>query len=232
MWVFPLTAAGVSFVFAGMLGRRWALQRRGYQGMWVIALVMYGVASLALALGTLSGWSEASYRLYWLFGAVLNVPYLAQGELMLLSRRRPLIMAFLGLLILGTAVALWAVFSEPVDPAALERAMPLGKEAFGTDSVAYRMAQVFAYPAYIYLVVASIWSAVRMRGRPELRSRAIGAVWIAVGATIVAVGSGVGAGLDVAWLFSTALAAGIAVMFWGFLAASKPSASKEEPPGA
>lgn len=229
MWVFPLTAAGVSFVFAGMLGRRWALQHRGYQGMWVVALVMYGVASLALALGTLSGWSEASFRLYWLFGAILNVPYLAQGELMLLSRRRVLVNSFMGLLLAGTAIATWAVFSDPIDPVALEKAIPLGKEAFGTDSVAYRMAQVFAYPAYLYLVVASIWSAVRMRGRPELRNRSVGAVWIAVGATVVAIGSGAGAFWNLAWLFSLGLAVGIAMMFWGFLRASRPAVAEGNP---
>jgi hypothetical protein len=48
---------------------------------------------------------------------------------------------------------------------------------------------------------------------------------IAVGATIVAIGSGVGAGLDVVPVFSIGLLAGIAVMFWGFLRASRQPAS-------
>ena len=43
------------------------------------------------------------------------------------------------------------------------------------------------------------------------------------GATVVAVGSGVGAGFHVVPLFSVSLAAGIAVMYWGFLEASGPS---------
>jgi hypothetical protein len=61
-----------------------------------------------------------------------------------------------------------------------------------------------------------------MRGRPELRNRFLGTLGIAVGATLVAIGSGVGAGLDVVPVFSIGLAAGIAVMFWGFLRASRP----------
>jgi hypothetical protein len=61
-----------------------------------------------------------------------------------------------------------------------------------------------------------------MRGSPELRDRELGTIGIAAGATVVAIGSGVGAGLNVVPLFSIGLAAGIAVMFWGFLRASRP----------
>jgi hypothetical protein len=45
---------------------------------------------------------------------------------------------------------------------------------------------------------------------------------IAMGATIVAVGSGVGAGFDIVPLFSVSLAAGITVMYLGFLLSQRP----------
>jgi hypothetical protein len=225
MWVFPLAAAVLSFVFAGSLARRWRQRRRGYEVLWALSLVMYGVASLAMAVGLLSGWSELTYRLFWLFGAVLNVPYLAQGELMLVSRRRWLISAFMVVLVVGTVAAVWAVFSAAVDPAVLESSWPRGIKAFGDDSPAYRMAQVFSYPAYIYLVAASVWSAVKMRGHPDLKNRSVGTILIAVGATVVAIGSGFGAVLDAAWLFSASLAVGMAIMFGGFLRASRPAAA-------
>jgi hypothetical protein len=61
-----------------------------------------------------------------------------------------------------------------------------------------------------------------MRGRAELTERFFGTLGIAAGATIVAIASGVGAGLDVVPLFSIGLALGIAVMFWGFLRVSRP----------
>ena len=41
MWVFPLVAAVVAFVFAGLLGRQFVSRRHGYQLVWAIALVMY-----------------------------------------------------------------------------------------------------------------------------------------------------------------------------------------------
>jgi hypothetical protein len=50
----------------------------------------------------------------------------------------------------------------------------------------------------------------------------IGTSLIAAGATIVAIGSGIGAGLNVVPVFSVGLLLGIAVMFWGFVLASRP----------
>jgi peptidoglycan/LPS O-acetylase OafA/YrhL len=98
------------------------------------------------------------------------------------------------------------------------------------------MAQYYSYTAYAILVAGAVWSAIRMRGRPELRDRFLGTLGIAVGATIVAIGSGVGAGLDVVPVFSICLALGIAVMFWGFLRASRPppesAAATAETPAA
>jgi hypothetical protein len=44
-----------------------------------------------------------------------------------------------------------------------------------------------------------------------------------VGATIVAIGSGVGAGFDVVPLFSVSLAAGVAVMYLGFQLTQRPA---------
>jgi apolipoprotein N-acyltransferase len=58
MWVFPLTAAVVALAFAAALGRRFARSRRLYLALWCAALLMYGVASLAVAAGAAGGWSR------------------------------------------------------------------------------------------------------------------------------------------------------------------------------
>jgi hypothetical protein len=59
-----------------------------------------------------------------------------------------------------------------------------------------------------------------MRRAPELRDRAWGIVGISGGATVVAIGSGIGAGFGVVPLFSISLAAGIALMMYGFVRAA------------
>src|SRR5262245_19945712 len=87
MWVFPLAAAIVAIVFAVTLGRRYVARRAPYELAWTLALVLYGLASLALAWGVIDGWSERVFEVYWAFGAVLTVPFLAGGEVMLLFDR-------------------------------------------------------------------------------------------------------------------------------------------------
>jgi hypothetical protein len=221
--IFPLFAAVVAAVFSVSLARRFAARRRPAMGLWTIALAMFAAASLAMFLGVVDGWSSAEYRVYWLFGAILNVPYLAMGEVYLLTRRHAVAHALFGLLLVGTAFAAWKVAGAPIASAALDTALPLGKDVFGDGSAPYRISQLYAFPAYFLLLGGVIWSAWRMRGRPELQNQTGGAIVIAVGATIVAIGSGVGAGFDVVPLFSVSLAAGVAVMYLGFQLTQRPA---------
>ncbi|MBI3647994.1 MAG: hypothetical protein HY240_04490 [Actinobacteria bacterium] len=221
MWVFPLIATLIALVFAGLLARRYSSGRRAYQIVWAAALLMYAGGSFALFLGVLDGWSSAEYRAYWLLGAILNVPYLALGEVYLLFRRAG--NALLVVVLFLTGFALNRVRTAGLDVSALTKNLPLGKDVFARDTTPYRLSQLYAYPAYVFLLAGCAWSVWRMRGKPELRDRKLGTVGIAAGATLVAIGSGIGAGLDVVPLFSVGLATGIAVMFWGFLRASRPA---------
>jgi hypothetical protein len=189
--------------------------------VWSVALVMFAAASAAMFVGVLTGWSASAFRVYWLFGAVLNVPYLAEGELYLLFARRWIGHVCFALLLVGTAFAAWHVLRAPIHPAPLAKALPLGKDVFGDQSAPYRISQLYAFPAYFLLLGGLVYAAATMKGKPALRDRTTGTLLIAAGATIVAIGSGVGAGFDIVPLFSIALAAGVAVMFWGFVVASR-----------
>jgi hypothetical protein len=219
--IFPLLAGVVALVFGAVLSVRFVRRPRPYQAAWIVALLMYAVASFALLLGVVDGWSTGEYRVYWLFGAILNVPWLAMGEAYLLVRNRTLTTVLLVLLLFATAFAVARVRTGVVDPAALATDLPLGKDVWARDVVPYRLSQLYAYPAYVLLLAGTAWSAWRMRRRAALRDRMVGTALIAAGATIVAVGSGLGAGLDVVPVFSIGLLAGIAVMFWGFVLASR-----------
>lgn len=226
MWALPLIAAVVSFLFAVLLARQFLRRRRPYQVVWSVALLMYAGASLALFLGTLSGWTAAEYRAYWLLGAVLNVPFLAQGELDLLIGDRKVTMLLLAVLLLGTAYGAATVLSADIAGTALREDLPSGREAFGDGSGALLMARLYSFPAYFVLVGGTLWSAWRMRGRPELRDRFLGTLLIAVGATVVAAGAAFAAAGNLPG-FSVTLAAGVAVMFWGFLRASAPARARD-----
>jgi hypothetical protein len=221
MWVFPSIATLVAFAFAAAMVREVARRRRSYHVLWMVALLMYGVATAMVTLGAADGWTSAEFRVYWALGAVLNVPYLAQGELDLLIRNRAVRSALYVLLAFITAYTIACVRTAPVDEAALTQDLPSGKEVFGDGSTAYRLAQLVAIPAYLVLVGGALWSAWRMRGRADLRNRFWGTVLIAAGATVIAGFGSAFAALGLLPAFSIALLVGISTMFWGFLRASR-----------
>jgi hypothetical protein len=197
--VFPLLAAAISLVFAAALARRLTAKWRPHESVWAIALLMY-----------------------WLFGAVLNVPVLAAGEAYLLFRRRTYAHALLLALVAISVVAAIVVWTSRVTDVALVNALPLGTDAWRESRLPYHL-RWLSWIGYVALVAGLVWSARVMGSNPELRSRTAGVLVIALGATVVAIGSGVGAGLNVVPLFAVGLAAGIAVMFWGFIMSSRPA---------
>jgi hypothetical protein len=189
--------------------------------IWAVALLMYAGASLAVAFGVANGWTSGEFRVYWALGAVLNVPFLAQGELDLLIPRRGVRWALYVLLAFITAYTIAVVRTAEIDTAALTQDLPSGKEVFGDGTAAHRLPQLIAIPAYLVLVGGTLWSAWRMRRRPELRDRFWGTLLIAFGATIIAgFGSAFAALGDLA-PFSISLLVGIVVMFIGFLRATR-----------
>lgn len=220
MWLLPLAAAGVALAFAVALVRKQRTHRRTHEILWAIALVLYAVASLALALGVVNGWSELEYRLYWGLGAVLNVPFLAAGELTLLFRQPWVRWSCIFVLVFCCAYTVAVLQDAEMSPTALTEDLPSGKDVFGDASPAHRLPQLFSYPAYFILLGGALWSAWRMRGRPELRPRFVGTLLIALGATVVAAGSGFAAAGVLAG-FSATLAAGIVLMYLGFIRASR-----------
>src|SRR2546427_2822737 len=125
MWIFPLGAALISATFAFLLGRQWSARRRPHQLAWTVALAMFMVATLAAAQGVRLGWTPGLFRAYYLFGAMINVPFLAVGTVYLLSRRRWVGHGFAALVLVAAAYGTAALAGAHPDAAALEGARGL-----------------------------------------------------------------------------------------------------------
>jgi hypothetical protein len=221
MIALPIAAAGIAFVFGIHLLARSGPRRSWFEGVWGLALLMFAAASAALALGVADGWSTGEFRVYWLFGAVLNVPYLALGEAYLLIRRRWVSHLLLLAVLAATACASAEVRSASLDLEVLRtEEFFTGREVLGADAPARTLAMLYSYAGTAVLVLGILWSALGMRGRPELRDRFYGVLLIAVGALIVAGGAAFAAAANFVG-FSLTLAAGVAVMYWGFLTATR-----------
>jgi hypothetical protein len=219
-WLLPGVAAAASAAFAVAVLRRYAARRRPYQLAWGIALSMFTVASLALTAGVVAGWSPVSFKLYYLFGAVLNVPWLALGTVELLAgpaARR----AYLAALAAFTLVSVALVALARVTAADLAgRLLPEGKEFL---PVAVRVLAVVGNTVGTLVVVGgAVASGLAMRSRRELRPRFEGTLLIALGVLLAASG-GVLAFLASSDKLALGLAVGASVMFLGFRRASAPA---------
>lgn len=84
-----LVATAVSAVFAVALLRRWSARGRTPAALWWgLALAQFCLASAALLAGEALGWTDPVFRVFYLFGAVTNVLWLALGTVVINARRR------------------------------------------------------------------------------------------------------------------------------------------------
>jgi MFS family permease len=217
----PILAALISLVFGVHLLVRAGRRRSWAEAVWGVAMMMFAAASGALALGVADGWSTTEFRIYWLFGAVLNVPYLGVGEVYLLSRRPWVGHVALAVVLAATAWASADVRSAPLDLEVLRTEQFFaGRDVLGEGAPARTLAFIYSYAGTAILVLGILWSALGMRGRPEQRPRFWGVLLIAIGALVVAGGSAFAAAGNFVG-FSLTLAGGVAVMYAGFLRAAR-----------
>src|ERR1700720_1835859 len=82
-------AALVALAFALSTFDRWQARRRRHEAAWSVALLIFAVAAGALAAGAQGGWTGPVFRVFYLFGAIVNVPVLALGTVYLLAGEGP-----------------------------------------------------------------------------------------------------------------------------------------------
>jgi hypothetical protein len=219
-WVIPAVAVLAAAAFAVAVLLQYTQRRKPYQLAWGVALSMFALASLALTLGVATGWAPVDFKVYYLFGAMLNVPWLALGTVLLLVRTPGRVRAYLGCLIAFSLASVVLLALAPVTDADL--AGQLVPEGSRFLPVAVRVLAVVGNVVGTLVVVGgAVSSGLAMRHRRELRPRFEGNLLIALGVAIAA-GGGVFAFLDQSGKLGAGLALGACVMYAGFWRASSP----------
>ena len=211
MVALPAITAIVALVFAVVVVRQYREHRKTYQLMWAAGFAMFAVAAFAGYLARSSATTEIEYRLFYLFGAILNVAWLSLGTLYLLARRRWADVALVAVSILSVLAA-YAVVSVPVD---LTAAADSGR-GFPNGSLARVLAGVGSGLGSIVLIGGALWSAWIFFQRRRNGRRAVANVIIALGVLIVAVG-GTATFTGASGVLEAANLVGLSVMFAGFL---------------
>jgi hypothetical protein len=187
-WI-PLLTTQVCLLFSLTLWRDALRKRRPYLVSWGIALACFTVGAFALWYGTAFGWSGASFRAYYLFGALLGVPWLGLGQLQLLTGPR----------VWGTVlgvVVLLSLFAGPVlaevpfvaDQGVHGFGLPDGHLLFGP--VARALVAVGNAGGTLLLVAGVVLSVWRLHtaSNAAARARRDGVVLVLIGAVVA--GSG------------------------------------------
>jgi hypothetical protein len=210
-------ATAVATLFAQATLVRYTRNRRPHEMAWTIALAMFALAAVALALGTSTGWDNGTFRVFYLFGAILNVPWLALGTIYLLAGATTGRRVQWGLVLI-TGLAAGVLLTAPMEPVAGSVAIPVGKEVFGVFPRV--LAAVGSSIAAVVIIGGAVWSAIRYlrrRDEPGMARLAAANGLIALG-TIVLSSGGLAQGIvghDEA--FTLSLAIGISVIYAGFL---------------
>jgi len=93
---------------------------RPHTGAYAAGIAMFAVATWALAAGLTFGWQGWSYRLFFLLGAIINIPVLAVGSWFLVVGRRA---GHLSLILTGAFAAISTTLTTTVPFA---RPLPAG----------------------------------------------------------------------------------------------------------
>ena len=84
----PAVTSLLALVFSAALVDQWRERRHGFQLIWGLGMLFYGIAAGAEALAGLGGWNEVLYRTWYLTGAVWTAGWLGLGTAFLLGRTR------------------------------------------------------------------------------------------------------------------------------------------------
>lgn len=228
MWIFPILAAVVSAVFSALMAQQWLSKQRPHQLAWAIALMMFAVASFAAGIGILDRWTSTWFQIYYLFGAIVNVPVLALGTIYLLGPRK-VGHAVAVFITIASIYAAGAVFSAEINlPALGAEGIPSAGSVMPEN--VRLLSRYYSFTGFFIVVVGALWSAWRMArsNEPRLKRLATANILIAAGTFVVAVGSGA-ARYGQGAIFAIGLLVGVSLMFWGFLKTRTNAADQASP---
>ena len=220
-------ASLVALAFALSTFERWLDRRRPHELAWSIALAMFTAGSAALWLGAANGWDGPTFRAFYLFGAIVNVPTLALGTVYLLGgkRRGDRWAVVVGL---ASAFAAGVIAVAPLRHPIPAHRLPRGSEVFGP--LPRVLAAVASSVGALVVLGGGAWSAWRLaRGRRAgstggagaVTARLVGANLLIAGGTLVLGAGGIlNSVLDEMEGFAVTLVVGISLIFAGFLLAT------------
>jgi hypothetical protein len=223
-------ASALSLAFAVVVAVRFQRSRRPAFAVWTLGLLIFSAAAAFQAVGEAQGFGQVTFRGFYLLGGVLGVIYLALGTIFLLAPRR---VALVCAAVLGVITVVLAVDAAviPVDQSLLATPSGVLGGAIQHGTLLYVGVVILNIVGTVILVVGSAYSAYRFVRNHAGLDRVVCNVLLTVGALVIAYG------FSAAKTFGTSSidalggyeAAGIAIMFAGFLSLGRVGVRRSQP---
>jgi hypothetical protein len=212
-----VAAALVAVAFALSTFERWRVRQGRHDLAWTAAMVMFAMAAGALAAGAQAGWSPALFRIFYLFGAILNVPFLALGTVYLLAGRSAGDRTAAGISLAAAfacGVMVTASLRAPLPPDQLAQ----GSKVF--SALPRVLAAVASGGGGAVIFAGAAWSGWRVWGNRAAGYLLSSNGLIAAGTAVLAGSGTLNSVFGAMTAFAVTLLIGIVVLFCGFLLAT------------
>jgi hypothetical protein len=209
MFLFPLTAAVVAASFAVAT---WRAARGGGAALrvWAFALFQFALACTTLFWGVTFGWTSWLYRIFYAFGAVLNIAWLGLGTVRLFIEKWAAAFATV-VVVVASAYAAYRIGVTHFVPGATDalraETLPAPKEVIPAS--VRMLGRWFSIGGSVVVLGGLVWSLLRRR------RHSAGLALLAAGVIVVGI-AGELARVGAVTAFSGLLAGGIVLMYGGF----------------
>lgn len=220
--VLALLAGLAATAFSLDLWMDYRRRPRPHIAAYATGMTMFAVATWAFFVGITYGWSGPTYRIFFLFGAVLNIPFLALGSMFLVvGKRAGHVMALLlaALTAISTTLTATVPFANPLPGSGVPE--DIFESGFGPRLFAI-IGGATGATILIVLAMVSVFRFWRKNRR---------IVWgnlLIVGGTFAAASGGTGLALGEGGAFALSLLVAVTLIWAGYRVAS---GSRSRSPG-
>lgn len=182
----PILTTVISAVFTVLILKKYATKPEAKHLLWWgIGIAVYGAGTLVESLTTLFGWNIIFFKTWYIVGALLGGAPLALGTVYLLLGKRAGDIG-VGLLLVTVATTSVFVILSPIRWELVDNNI-LNSKVLEWQSIR-RVSPFINSLAALFLIGGAIYSAIVYFRKQETRHRAIGNVYIALGALLPGIG--------------------------------------------
>jgi hypothetical protein len=209
-----LLAALAATVFAADLWLDYRRRPRPHIAAYGVGMTMFAIATWAFFVGLTFGWSGPVYRAFYLFGAILNIPFLALGSMFLVVGRRS---GHVMTIVLGafTAISTTLTLTVPFANPLPETGVP--HDIFATGFGPRLFAIIGGAAGSTILIALSVVSIFRFW---KSNRRIVWGNLLIVAGTFAAASGGTGLALGESSAFALSLLAAVTLIWAGYRVAS------------